>query len=507
MIKKIFRVIRVLLVCLLCWNASGMAAIKLPAIFSDGMVLQQKSKVNIWGWAAPGEKISITASWSPATVVLYANEAGEWSTTMRTAGASMNAHTLTVSGSNTITLKEVLLGEVWVASGQSNMGFSLKSDADAKTEIPKADFPNIRYFSVERQYGLQKFKDAPGSVWKKTTPQTAGNFSAVAYYFAKKIQQEKNVPVGIVYAAWGGTPAEAWTPREVLTQDSILSQYIDRWKFIQDNVGRDSAGYQTTLKKWDANPSGKKPEEPQTFYYYKRPWREPSVLFNGMIDPIIPYSVKGVLWYQGESNVGYAKEYYQLFSTMINAWRAKWNKPDMPFYFVQISAFGYADLDAAAIVREAQYKVSQVMPNTAMAVTTDLGNMGDIHYTRKAPAGYRLALIALRKNYGQKVNFKGPEIRKIKQNNQQLQLKFKASAALQTDGKPLDGFEIGYRFGAADSITFKPAKATIAGNEVLLQKEAGAKAVAVRYAWLRVGEANLADAAGLPAFPFYKKIK
>ena len=133
-----------------------------------------------------------------------------------------------VSGSNTITLKEVLLGEVWVASGQSNMGFSLKSDADAKTEIPKADFPNIRYFSVERQYGLQKFKDAPGSVWKKTTPQTAGNFSAVAYYFAKKIQQEKNVPVGIVYAAWGGTPAEAWTPREVLTQDSICLLYTSR---------------------------------------------------------------------------------------------------------------------------------------------------------------------------------------------------------------------------------------------------------------------------------------
>jgi len=328
----------------------------------------------------------------------------------------------------------------------------------------------------------------------------------VAYYFAKKIQQEKNVPVGIVYAAWGGTPAEAWTPREALTGDTVLSKYIDRWKFIQENAGKDSVAYQKELSNWENNKKLKKPEEPQTFYYFKRPWREPSVLFNGMIDPVIPYSVKGVLWYQGESNVGYASEYYHLFTKMITAWRSKWQRPDMPFYFVQISAFGYADMNAAAVVREAQYLTSKNTPHTAMVVTTDLGNMGDIHYTRKEPVGYRLALIALNINYGEKINFNGPELKKIKQRKNQVVLQFKTANALQTDGKPLNGFEIGYQLPGADSITYQKASAEITGNSVFLTMNSTGKFVAVRYAWMLLGEANLSDKDGLPAFPFRKMV-
>ncbi|MEO5947214.1 MAG: sialate O-acetylesterase [Chitinophagaceae bacterium] len=504
--RKIF-VTNFLILLVLFFGTNCLANIKLPAIFSDGMVLQQQSTANIWGWASPNEKVTISTSWNNKTVVINANGAGEWKAVFATPKASMNSHTLVITGNNSITLKDVLIGEVWVASGQSNMGFSLKSDVSAKTEIPQANFPNIRYFYVERQYGLQKFNDAPGSVWKKTTPETAPNFSAVAYYFAKKIQQEKNVPVGIVYAAWGGTPAEAWTPGEVLTSDTVLTKYIDRWKFIQENAGKDSVAYQKELNNWEISKQGKKPEEPQTFYYFKRPWREPSVLFNGMIDPVIPYSVKGVLWYQGESNVGYAKEYYQLFTKMINAWRDRWNQPKMPFYFVQISAFGYADMNAAAVVREAQYLTSKNIPNTAMAVTTDLGNMGDIHFTKKAPVGYRLALIALNKNYDEKVNFKGPEFKCVKWKKNQLILKFKTANALQTDGKPLDGFEIGYQLPGTDSIAYQKVSAEISGNNVLLKTNGSAKPVAVRYAWMLVGEANLADKDGLPAFPFTKKIK
>lgn len=489
--------------------ASGncFANVKLPAIFSDGMVLQQQSNVNIWGWALPNEKVSITASWSNSPVVTNANSSGEWKAIMATPKASMNTNTLTIAGNNSIILKDVLIGEVWVASGQSNMGFSLKSDADAKTEIPQANYPNIRYFSVERQYGLQKFIDAPGSVWKKTTPETAPNFSAVAYYFAKKLQHEKNVPVGIVYAAWGGTPAEAWTPREVLTSDTVLTKYIDRWKFIQENAGKDSVAYQKDLSNWELNKKGKMPEEPQTFYYFKRPWREPSVLFNGMIDPVIPFSVKGVLWYQGESNVGYASEYYDLFTKMINAWRNRWNRANMPFYFVQISAFGYANMNAAAEVREAQYLTSKNIPNTAMAVTIDLGNMANIHYTKKAPVGYRLALITLNKDYGEKINFKGPELKKVKMKSSQVILKFKTTNGLQTNGKPPEGFEIGYKILGADALTYEKANAEISGNDISLKINTVGKPVAVRYAWLLVGEANLFDKDGLPAFPFTKKIK
>jgi len=487
-------------------SSSCLADIKLPAIFSDGMVLQQQTSVALWGWASPGEKITIQTSWIDWPQTAVTGSDGKFNVMLRTPKASMNSNSLTIAGNNSITLKEVLIGEVWVASGQSNMGFSLKSDASAKTEIPQANFPNIRYFYVERQYGLQAFNDAPGSFWKKTTPETAPNFSAVAYFFAKKIQQEKNVPVGIVYAAWGGTPAEAWTPREVFTGDTVLSKYIDRWKFIQENAGKDSIAFQKELRDWEKNQQLKKPEEPQTFYYFKRPWREPAVLFNGMIDPVIPYTVKGVLWYQGESNVGYSSEYYHLFTKMITSWRSKWNRPGLPFYFVQLSAFGYADMNAAAVVREAQYLTAKNTPNTAMVVTTDLGNMGDIHYTKKAPVGHRLALIALNKNYGEKVNFKGPELKKIKQEGNQVVLKFTTANALQTDDKPLDGFEIGYQLPGTDSIKYQKATAELSGNKVLLKTNSTGKPVSVRYAWLLVGEANLSDKNGLPAFPFSENI-
>ncbi|MEO7444654.1 MAG: sialate O-acetylesterase [Ferruginibacter sp.] len=513
--KKIGSINCLIVLALLFVSSNCLANVKLPAIFSDGMVLQQQSSANIWGWASPNEKVTITASWSNSPVVTNANSSGEWKAVISTPKASMNSNTLTIACNNSLTLKDVLIGEVWLASGQSNMGFSLKSDADAKTEIANANYPHIRYFSVKRQYGLQDFEDVPGSIWKNTTPENAGSFSAVAFYFAKKIQQEINVPVGIIFVAWGGTPAEAWTPREILTGDSILSQYIDRWKFIQANTGKDSVAYQSAVSKWKKDSIGKKPEEPQTFYYFKRPWREPSVLFNGMIDPVIPFGIKGVLWYQGESNVGYADEYYHLFTKMITSWRSKWQQPNLPFYFVQLAPFGYANLDGAAVVREAQYLTSKNIPETGMAVTVDVGNMENMHPVHKSKVGERLALIALAKSYGEeKINYKGPEYKKAEIEKGKVIIKFTSS--LFAEGDKVQGFEIGYREAGTDSLLYVDAEAKIEDKKVVVWNDKVTNPVALRYGWLRIGDANLFNkearpdgsvGRGLPASPFRIMLK
>jgi hypothetical protein len=344
----------------------------------------------------------------------------------------------------------------------------------------------------------------------------------VAYFFAKKLHQQLHVPVGIVYSAWGGTPAEAWTPESVLKADTVLDRYNDRWRTIQTHVGKDSVAYHAALSKWDSTKTGKKPQEPQTLYYYKRPWREPGVLFNGMIDPVIPFAIKGVLWYQGESNVNYAGEYYRLLTAMIDSWRQRWGTKahpfNFPFYVVQIAAYGYNSLDDAARLREAEYQVMQTVPNTGMAVTADLGDMNNIHYTRKKEVGDRLALIALARDYGEKkVVYKGPEARKAGVENGKVSVVFEPSpaklsasdqpASVQYSGRSdVKGFELGYRAPSGDSLIFVPAEAAIKGKRVIVWSDRVKDPVEVRYAWLLVGEANLYDNTGLPAFPFRMKI-
>ena len=494
-----------------CGNIS--ANVKLPAIFSDNMVLQQQSKVAIWGWADPGEQVTVSGSWSSKSISLKADASGNWKAMLSTPKAG-GPYSLNIKANNSIVLNDVLIGEVWICSGQSNMGFTLKGNYNAKEEIANANYPSIRYFYVERQYALHEFKDCPGSVWKKTSPATAPSFSAVAYFFARKLHKDLKVPIGIIFNAWGGTPAEAWTPAPVMRKDSTLSLYFDRWKFIQDNVGKDSIAYHIALDKWEKDSLRslklKKPAEPQTLFYFKRPWREPSVLFNGMLAPVIPYGIKGVLWFQGESNVNYASEYFKLFSSMIQSWRARWiTNKNFPFYFVQIAPYEYTNLDAAAQLREAQYQVMQNIHNTGMAVTIDLGDMKNQHFTHKKEVGDRLALIALAKNYGYKNTiYKGPKCKTAYADKEKIIVEFKSSqSALAMKGNTLNGFEIGYKLPGTDSIVFKTASSKIVGDEVIVWNNEVKKPVEVRYAWLLAGDANLMNKEGLPAFPFQMKIK
>ncbi len=509
------KIIYFLLGFFLAFPTISKALIKLPAIFSDQMVLQQKAKVQLWGWASPGEEICLIAQWQKQEIKTKADQLGNWKLVLQTPIAG-GSYTIKIKGKNLIVLKDVLIGEVWFCSGQSNMAFPLKYSDSAKEEIAKANYPAIRYFSIKKQYGQQPFKDSGGSVWEKASPETAPSFSAVAYYFAKKINNDLKVPVGIVYSAWGGTPAEAWTPKKILEKDSSFQFYLRRWKEIPGQVGKDSMDYHQALLEWEKNSNSPgntllpKLDLPRTLYYYQRPWCQPAALFNGMINPVIPYTFKGILWYQGESNVGEAENYEHLFTSMISSWRNQWSleggEKVLPFYFVQIAPFGYSNLDAAARLRDAQYQVMKKVKNTGMAVTIDLGNMSNIHFTHKKEVGERLALIGLAKSYGfNGIIFHGPSCKSVIKVNKGIHLTFDQPLFTIHQRKP-KGFEIGYKNPVNDSMIFVQAQSKITENQVIVWSAGVEEPLVVRYAWLEAGEANLINKNSLPAFPFEKKI-
>jgi len=494
-------------------SINSRANVRLPAIFSDHMVLQQRAKVHIWGWASPGEQINVSVPWQKKNIEGRTDNTGNWNILVQTPAAG-GPYDIKISGKNSIALKDILIGEVWFCSGQSNMVFPLKYSDSAKAEIARANDPLIRYFSVKKQFGSQPFKDSPGSVWEKTSSETAPSFSAVAYYFAKKVHHDTTVPVGIICSAWSGTPAEAWTPKSVLQKDSSFQFYLRRWNDIPKTVGADSMAYHLALTKWKENNnsagnSAKKPDLPRTVYYYQKPWCEPGALFNGMVNPMTPYTIKGVLWYQGESNVGEADNYEHLFTAMIKSWRHQWGLQNeqnrFPFYFVQIAPFGYGDLDAAARLREAQYNVMKKINNTGMAVTIDVGNMNNIHFTHKKEVGERLALVALAKSYGFKnIVFEGPVCKKFIKVKDQLQLNFDQQLFTAGHQEP-DGFEIGYKNPDSDSLIFVKAQLIIKGSKVIVWNNRVKDPLIVRYAWLEAGNANLVNKTGLPAYPFQQK--
>lgn len=383
----------------------------------------------------------------------------------------------------------------------------LKNSENAKTEIDRSSFPKIRFLTTQRQYGTYLFDDAPGSVWEKVSPATSSTLSAVAYYFAKKIHTELNVPIGIIVSAWGGTPAEAWTPEYLITKDPALQVYTDRWNKIQNNYVQDSIQYYKKLKNWEQFGSKndsvnyKKPGMPQSVYYYNRPFRQPSVLFNGMINPLIPYTIKGAIWYQGESNVAYASEYYHLLTSLIKSWRKEW-KYDFPFYLVQLAPFKYSNLENAADLRDAQYRIAKTIANTGIAATADIGNMGNAHPKQKRQVGERLALIALHKNYDKKqLQYQGPEIRNIKVQDKYVQLTFTQPLMLKT-GKVPTGFEIGYKEPGSSELMYKRASCKLENGKAIVWSDSIKTPIVVRYASVLAAEGNLMNSQGLPAYPF-----
>ena len=497
---------------LFCVQPFGHAEVTLPSVIGDNMVLQRGIQIPIWGWASPGEEITITlgtedevtASLFSTTVV--ADIEGNWRTKLSAMDAG-GPYILKISGSNTLELTNVLFGEVWICSGQSNMEWSVRASKDADAEIAAANYPNIRLFDVPRKpSGL--LQDDIEADWSETTPETIENFSAVAYYFGRKLHKNLNVPIGLINTSWGGTRIEPWTPPagfdSVPTLESISKeiqeahadyrqQLPEKMKEIEAWIAETREALETDARLTQI------PENRHSLRHHARP----TGLYNGMVYPIVPYAVRGAIWYQGESNLRDGMRYHEKMKALINGWREVWGQGDFPFYFVQLAPFNYGgwigDPFFLPQIWEAQTATLSV-PNTGMAVTTDIGNLKDIHPQNKQEVGRRLALWALAKTYGKEdVTYSGPLYKSMTVDGNIIRLSFDfVEGGLMARGEePLTWFEI-----AGEDKQFVEAKATIDGNTILVSSDTVANPIAVRFGWHQNAEPNLVNKEGLPASPF-----
>jgi sialate O-acetylesterase len=446
---------------------SSRADVKVPAFFSDGMVLQQGVQCPIWGTADPDEKIVVGVAIESGNAAkgtgtnAVADKDGKWSVklpALKPLGQGEKC-SLTIKGKNDITIKNVLIGEVWIASGQSNMEMSVNSSAGAAEAKANAKNPNLRLFTVKRtsadtpQWNVPR--DGNDGRWLEAGPDTLGGFSAVGYYFGRDLEKARKVPVGIIHTSWGGTAAEQWTRLDIL----------------------------------QANPVhlGKHPGQGK--------------LYNGMIAPLVPYAIKGAIWYQGESNAGRNAQYAELMKLMITNWRDDWKQGDFPFLFVQLAPYMAISKDptdtAWARLREAQLHTLKVK-NTGMAVITDVGDEKDIHPKRKEQVGARLALAARATVYGEKTEYSGPMFDSMKIAGDQVILSFThAGKGLEARDGELTGFTI-----AGEDRKFHNARAVIKGDVVVVSSDAVAKPVAVRFGWANYPVVNFFNKDGLPGSPF-----
>jgi len=650
------RILPFIFACILAtvFAQSAFADVRVPAIIGDNMVLQQGKKIRIWGWANPNEKVSVVFASQKANAV--ADVSGHWQTLLGPVKAG-GPFELTISASNTLTIKNVLVGEVWICSGQSNMEWPLINSQNGADAVAQANYPEIRLFTVQKTTSSTPLDDVKGQ-WIVTTPDKVGQFSAVGYFFGRELYQKLNVPVGLIHTSWGGTPAEAWTSNDALATTSDLQPILARYQEGLKNVGERQQEYARRLAEWsqknlyqDEGNKGealgyaasqtntadwptmnlpqyfetaglkmdgaiwfrKEIEIPQswagrslelnlaaiddfdTTYFngtkvggigsetpnsynvprhYKipaelvragknviavrvfdsageggfgagtmslrpsegpeeavslgGPWsykvelaltpkspdwgsrpeaagptnqNSPSVLYNAMIAPLTPLSIRGAIWYQGESNAGRAYQYRTLFPTMIRNWRNAWGEGDFPFYYVQLANFQPIK-DAPGESEWAELREAQTLtlhePQTGMAVIIDIGEAKDIHPRNKVDVGHRLALWALANTYGEKIEYSGPLFQSFSIEGDKLRVKFRHAAGLKTsDGGAPKGFAI-----AGEDHKFVWADARIEGDEVVLSSKEVTKPIAVRYAWADNPVCNLYNTIGLPASPF-----
>jgi len=484
-----------------------LADVRMPAIFSDNMVLQQKTEIVVWGWASPDEKIKIKGSWSRSeTKSVRADKNGKWSVKIKTSRAG-GPFKLEIKGKNTICFNNIMLGEVWLCSGQSNMQLPVWQCNNAKKEIADANLPNIRLFNVKRDFTDEPKEDCVGS-WAECSSETVSNFSGVAYFFGRELNQKLSVPVGLLLSCWGGTMAENWTPKKALRANSNFVPILERY---QSNI----LCYAENKKKYDGslipewkkqvkkaeNKKTKLPKKPNPPIDWAHFHKKPSGLYNAMIAPIVPFTIKGVIWYQGESNSSRAHQYQTLFPALIKSWRDVWSQGDFPFYYVQIAPFRYTKYWEDWIsceLREAQLMALSVT-NTGMAVTMDIGNVEDIHPKNKLDVGKRLLLLALAKDYGYtNIIYSGPIYKSMKIEDDKIRLFFDFTGPeLIAKGGPLTHFTI-----AASDKKFVEAKAEIQGDTIIVSNPKIKKPVAVRYGWTDTAEPNLFNKKSLPASSF-----
>jgi len=472
-----------------------MSRTNLPRLFSDNMVLQEGASVPIWGWGPDGAIVTVRFQ---KQIVSTRVKDGKW--LVRLGGLKPGGpDTLTISSGNSIVLKNVLVGEVWLASGQSNMEFPLKQSHAAAADIFSSANPMIHWLKVPKARMDSPANDI-GASWTECNPDTAPNFSAVAYYFARDLQKALHAPIGVIESDWGGTPAEVWMQRAFLQANPrYRTEVFDAWIVAEDKYERSLAAY--NQEKSEAKDKGME----FTNAAPRRPWK-PGELYNGMIAPLAGCAIKGVLWYQGESNVGSAEDawqYHTLFPDLIRNWRTVWDEGAFPFLLVQLAPFGDIQQRPSesswASVREAQLKAAKLLPKVAMAVITDVGDQHNIHPTQKQPVGGRLALAARGIAYHQAIEYSGPVYKRAKIEKNQIVLTFDhLGGGLEARGGDLTGFAI-----CGPDRKFVWANAEIKGlDKVLVHSTAVAHPIAVRYGWASYPVVNLWNKAGLPASPF-----
>jgi len=478
-------------VALLACACTAQADVRLHGLFSDNMVLQRGIAVPIWGWADEGEEVTVQFGNQTERVM---PKSGRWMVRLKKLKAG-EPTTLKVSGRNTITLTNVVAGEVWLASGQSNMEMALKDTYSGQADAGASSNPMIRLYIVPRLRAESPKDDVVGK-WQTCGPKTAPDFSAVAYYFARDLQKALNVPVGVIHTSWGGSPAEVWMSEKVLTSNPEYKRdIVDTYPAAQKKYEEALAAFEK--EQADAKREGK------PFNKY-RPWQawRPTELYNGMIAPLIPFAVKGAIWYQGESNAGRAEQYRTLFADMIKNWRKDWGQGNFPFLEVQLAPFMEIKAQPGestwAELREAQVYATKKLSNVGIAVITDVGEEKDIHPKKKEPVGARLALAARGIAYDEKVVYSGPMYKTmaIKEGRAILSFDNVGSGLTSKDGE-LKGFAI-----AGPDKKFVWAKAEIDGNKVVVHSPDVPNPVAVRYGWADFPVVNLWNKDGLPASPF-----
>jgi sialate O-acetylesterase len=496
---------------------SALAALRMPQVFSDHMVLQRDQAVAIWGTADPGSKVSVRFAGQTRDALADAGT-GRWKVELAPLETQAAGSDLTVTnGSDSLVLRDVLVGEVWFASGQSNMQVTVTNSENARAATAAANFPQIRMFQGSLTPASTPQDDVPGK-WQIATPETVGSFSAVGWYFALKLHRELGVPVGIVRSCWGGKPVQTFTSREALASipegkalldahDLRVSQFDG--EAAKNQQARAMENYRTQLEAWKSKPAasrGGKPREPTRFRNPASLEGQPTTLYNGMIHPYVGFTMRGAIWYQGEANaknIASARAYGKLFPLMIQDWRKRWGS-DFSFLWVQLANFKEASTepgasDPWALLQDMQRR-SLVLPKTGMAVINDIGDAKDIHPKNKKDVGERLARWALAHDYGKDVIACGPLYQSSRIEDGKIRITFQhAGKGLKTrDGKPVRRMEISGKDG-----TWHWADTTLDGDSLLVSSPEVPEPAAARYAWAsNPADANLVNSDDLPASIF-----
>jgi sialate O-acetylesterase len=472
------------------WSAQ--AELKVNSLISDNMVLQRDASVPVWGWADEGQVVIVTFRGQTARAGV---KDGKWMARLSGLKPGAPGELMVATKTETLRFTNVVVGEVWVCSGQSNMQWPLQNTWEPEAVIAAATNCQIRLFSAPMTKS-----DVPrtntAAAWKNLSPGAVKKFSAVAYYFGRALQAQQGVPVGLIQTAWGGSPAEVWMSAEVLAANPrFKKEIVDAYPAARAKYEADLAMFKKARA--EAREQGRKFNQNPPHL----PWK-PSELYNGMIAPLLPYAIKGAIWYQGESNAGRAEQYRPLFPDMIRNWRRDWGQADFPFLCVQLAPFMEIKSDPGesdwAELREAQWLATKALPKVGMAVITDVGNPTNIHPTLKLPVGERLALAARSIAYGEHVTFSGPQYRSLKIKGGQAELSFDSvGKGLEARGGELTGFAI-----CGEDLKWVWASAAIKGKKVVVSSPQVPKPVAVRYGWADCPVVNLWNKDGLPATPF-----